>query len=247
MVKTLEKKRGALPVYTQLTNIIKEDISAGKLTPGIRIPSEAALAKEYGVSPMTVRKALGVLEEEGLVDRIHGRGTFVKRIEVGTTTFELHGFDSVLSDTEALEVNILKTTIVRTSGIAGEILELKGDAPVILVERLISHNKEPFCFQIGYLPFDPKSPVVENMLDTTGLSDLFFSNESHGYKRGKMNLLPALMEDREAKLLGVGDNRIAFKLEYVYYDFKDSPSAYGWFIIPPEQMPLVSRVGVWNE
>ena len=245
--KVIEKKRGSLPVYTQLAFIIKENIATGELVPGVRIPSEANLAKQYGVSPMTVRQAIGVLVEEGLVERIHGSGTFVKRVEVGAATFGLCALDKVLSETDDLDVRILKSDIARVRGSEGERLGLEMDDPVILVERLINHRQAPFCFQTAYLPFDPKAPVVENMLDTTGFSDLFFSNERHGYKKGTLKLFPALMGERESDLFQVPDNKPVFKLEYIYYDFKDNPCAYGWFLIPPEKLLLVSHVGVWNE
>ncbi len=247
MGKAVEKKRGALPAYTQLAAIIKEDIASGRLVPGIRIPSESKLAKQYSVSPMTVRQAIGVLVEEGLVKRVHGSGTFVKRIEVGATTFNMSALDEVLSDKDALDVRILKSNIVRVCGTEGEMLGLDIEDSVILVERLINHNQTPFCFQTAFLPFDPKAPVVENMLETTGLSDLFFSDKRHGYKKGTLKLIPTLMNEREADFLKVQDSNTAFKLEYIYYDFTDNPCAYGWFIIPPGQMQLISQVGVWNE
>lgn len=246
MGKIVEKKRGSLPAYTQLADIIKEDIASGSLPPGIRIPAEAKLAQQYNVSTMTVRQALNVLAEEGLVDRIHGSGTFVSRIEVGSTSFQMDYLGKILANTDALEIRLLKSNIARVHGIEGELLKLTDDDPVIVVERLIVYEKRPFCFQIAFLPFDPKAPVVENMLHTTGLSDLFFSSQHHGYKKGSLKLLPALADQREAELLELNDDHLAFKLEYIYYNFKDEPCAYGWFIIPPQQMPLVSQVGVWN-
>ena len=247
MGKVVEKKRGSLPVYTQLAYIIKEDIASGRLRPGLRIPSEANLAQEYNVSPMTVRQAVGVLVEEGLVERVHGSGTFVKKIEVGATTFELEALDKVLSNTETLKAKVFKSSIIRVQGSEGKLLELGQNSPVILVERLILNDDTPFCFQIAYLPFDPRSPVVESMLETTGLSDLFFSNQSCGYKKGTLKLLPATTNKQESELLEIQEGELVFRLEYCYYDFKDKPCAYGWFIIPTQQMPMISRVGVWNE
>ena len=196
---------------------------------------------------MTVRQAVGVLVEEDLVNRVHGSGTYVKRIEVGTTTFNLSDLDKVLTDTGPLDIKVLKSDIVRVQGAEKKMLQLQAGDPAILVERVINHKGIPFCFQTAYLPFDPKSPVVENMLDTTGLSVLFFSNQCHGYKKGYLTLLPTRLTRREGKLLDLAEDRLAFKLEYMYYDFKNNPGAYGWFIIPPEQMPLVSRVGVWDD
>ena len=247
MGKVVDKKRGSLPVYTQLAVIIKEDIASGRLRPGIRIPSEAKLAQEYNVSPMTVRQAVGVLVEEGLVERVHGSGTFVKKIEVGATTFGLEALDKVLSNTETLKARVVKSSIVRVRGSEGKLLQVDENSPVILVERLVLNGEEPFCFQVAYLPFDPRAPVVESMLETTGLSDLFFSKENCGYKKGTLKLLPASTNRQESELLCIQEGELVFRLEYCYYDFKDKPCAYGWFIIPTQQMPMISRVGVWNE
>lgn len=247
MGKVVDKKRGSLPVYTQLAYIIKKDIASGRLRPGIRIPSEAKLAKEYNVSPMTVRQAVGVLVEEGLVERIHGSGTFVKKIEVGATTFGLEALDKVLSNTETLKAQVVKSSILRVQDREGKLLQVDENSPVILVERLILNGEKPFCFQVAYLPFDPRAPVVESMLETTGLSDLFFSNENCGYKKGTLKLLPASTNRQESELLCIQEGELVFRLEYCYYDFKDKPCAYGWFIIPTQQMPMISRVGVWND
>lgn len=56
----------------------REKIHSGELQPGIKLPNEQALKAEYGVSLPVVRQALDTLEAEGLVDRLHGRGTFVR-------------------------------------------------------------------------------------------------------------------------------------------------------------------------
>ncbi|MFU8851119.1 GntR family transcriptional regulator [Micromonospora sp. SL1-18] len=53
-------------------------IHAGELQPGTKLPNEQALKAEYSVSLPVVRQALDTLEAEGLVDRLHGRGTFVR-------------------------------------------------------------------------------------------------------------------------------------------------------------------------
>ncbi len=57
----------AVPLYYQLGSVLREQITSGRFTPGDRIPTEAELAGEYGVSRITVRQALAALEEEGLI------------------------------------------------------------------------------------------------------------------------------------------------------------------------------------
>ena len=62
--------------YVQLANDLARKIGTGELTG--RLPSERDLASEYGVAYGTVRRAMEVLRERGLVESVHGRGTFVK-------------------------------------------------------------------------------------------------------------------------------------------------------------------------
>src|SRR5690348_9895270 len=61
-------------VYTAL----RDQIVRGTLAVGTKLPPHTALAIEYGVAPLTMRQVLARLEEEGLVLREHGRGTFVR-------------------------------------------------------------------------------------------------------------------------------------------------------------------------
>lgn len=72
-------KRGRGPAHTQIQAALRETIARGRLAPGDRLPAERVLAGRYGVSRMTLRQALGALEQQGLLVRSKGRhgGTFV--------------------------------------------------------------------------------------------------------------------------------------------------------------------------
>lgn len=74
--KPLEKKSQS-PLYQQLMARLKNDILAGVYPSGARIPSEQLLCETYGVSRVTVRKAMLDLVQEGLLVRRQGKGTFV--------------------------------------------------------------------------------------------------------------------------------------------------------------------------
>lgn len=73
------------PLYLQLRSSLTGFIATGQWKPGALLPNENDLAREFGVSPGTVRKALDLLEAEHLVIRRQGRGTFVN----GQTAREL--------------------------------------------------------------------------------------------------------------------------------------------------------------
>jgi GntR family transcriptional regulator len=65
------------PLYLQLRDALAERIAGGNWRPGSAIPNESDLAREFGVSAGTMRKALDLMEAERLLSRRQGRGTFV--------------------------------------------------------------------------------------------------------------------------------------------------------------------------
>ncbi|RZT30879.1 GntR family transcriptional regulator [Cupriavidus agavae] len=70
--------RSREPVYLQLATILRRQIESGAWRPGERIPSLDALCRQYGVARMTMHHAISQLDDEGLIARSRGRGTFVK-------------------------------------------------------------------------------------------------------------------------------------------------------------------------
>jgi DNA-binding GntR family transcriptional regulator len=64
-------------IYVQLADDLAARIERGEYPVGSRLPSEAELAEHYGTAKMTVRRALEVLRERGLVRTLHGRGSVV--------------------------------------------------------------------------------------------------------------------------------------------------------------------------
>jgi DNA-binding GntR family transcriptional regulator len=240
-------KQSPVPAYAQLAQILRRRISNGTYSPGSRLPSEAEIGRNFKVSGLTVRQAVRALVDEGLVERIQGSGTFVKRLDVATSHFGLDTLRDILADRENLEVRILKATVEKAHGRPQEALGLAIHDPVVVVERLIFHEQEPFILQIGYAVFDPESPIVENMLDTEVLTGLLLFNGSSSFMKGELWLLPCSVNESEAEFLNLKVGDSAFRLEHVFYDFADRPAAVGWFLVSPEKMPLSARVGVWNE
>ena len=75
-----------VPPYRQLAAIIRGRIESGDLAPGQQLPSVINLAAEYDIAVPTVRKAITLLKEEGLVTGVAGYGTFVTENERPATS-----------------------------------------------------------------------------------------------------------------------------------------------------------------
>lgn len=67
----------SMPLYSQLEDAIRREIVSGRLTFGEKLPSENEFVSELGLSRMTVRSALSKLENDGVIRKFHGKGTFV--------------------------------------------------------------------------------------------------------------------------------------------------------------------------
>ena len=72
-----DARSGPKLAYMVIADDIASQIQAGKLKPGDRLRSERDLAEHYGMAYSTVRKALGILRERGLILSVHGRGTYI--------------------------------------------------------------------------------------------------------------------------------------------------------------------------
>src|SRR5262245_50653408 len=86
-----------MPLYYQVANILQGRIYSGANPPGSLLGTGKELAETFGVSQITIQKALQALRQEGLIDRHRARGTFVAANIEQRTPIELHGFlDNIL-------------------------------------------------------------------------------------------------------------------------------------------------------
>ena len=73
-----------IPLYKQIVRALSDSIANGTYRPGDKLPTEAELIEQFGVSRITVRSAIKEMEDAGLVERARGKGTpDVKGIEAG--------------------------------------------------------------------------------------------------------------------------------------------------------------------
>lgn len=101
-----------LPLYLDIRRDLHMRLAMGEYTTGAAIPSEAKLAEQYGTTKVTVRNALDGLEEEGLIVRVQGKGTFATHGLEGSVTHNPRGFrDSHRHYQRTPSVRVLEATV----------------------------------------------------------------------------------------------------------------------------------------
>ncbi len=230
------------PVYHQLAKILRRQIATGQLRPGNQIPSEAQLCEQYAISPMTARRALMVLLDEGLATAAPGRGTFVKPLVLTAATFGLDALEH-LFDGDRTSVRFLS---VRTTSATEQISRKLGVAVedrVISIRRLLSRDDRPVAYHREYLIFDPERPVVEAEMGITNLQGLFDGKGETVLKRGDLGIQTTVLTKEEAGLLNASAGSAAFRIEHIFFGFDDEAVSWGWFIIPGRYLAFSATVG----
>jgi GntR family transcriptional regulator len=145
----------SVPLYYQLATILRENIISGRHVIGDRLPTEAELVKHYAVSRATVRGALQALEEEGLIRREAGRGTFVSGMPEFTGTLEMDGtLNGLIAMGLATSVRLVELREVTVTAHEAEALGMESGTPAIRAYRVRYYKDDPYCYIINTLPLD---------------------------------------------------------------------------------------------
>ena len=232
------------PAYQRLAESIRRGIVDGTYKSGEKIPSEVALCKSSGLALLTVRQALGVLVDEGLLERFPGRGTFVTEINWRKASYVIHGLDDKV-EADDVKVRIVCTEVRRASEeVAGKLGLEPGQAVSYLKRTIAVQNKPAFMVQEGYLLLDPFRPIMEAELASTYIIGLFQGGGQGLIKTAKMSIKPGLLSQEDATLLGREAGVCVFRLSYTFYDSAAKPLALGLFVIPEDALTLSSTIGV---
>lgn len=140
------------PVYVQLRDALVDRIARGGWKAGDRLPAEDSLAREYGVSSGTVRKALDVMEAELLVTRRQGRGTFVNDPASGSNAarfIRIHRPDESLVHGDVKSSDIVETDASEEERTR---LSLKSGSRVFRIHRLRLSDDCPFMWEVSSVP-----------------------------------------------------------------------------------------------
>ena len=237
-------RRSYEPAYVQLVNILRQSVATGALRPGDQLPSESQLCNRYGVSPMTVRRAINILVDQGVVSAEQGRGTFVKAVAMGAATFQLAELQDLFSDPDHTSVSLLETRIVTADERVARKLAIKVGQRTIYIRRLLRTDGKPAFYHREYLIYDPTRPIVEAEMEVTALQRLFSATGETILKRGDLSIEATLLDDEEARVLNAPQPMAAFCIEHLFYDFDDCPISWGWFICPSDRLRFNTQVGI---
>lgn len=166
------RKKG-IPLYFQVKRSLSDQILSGRLPAGEQIPSESALTASFRVSRVVVRQALQLLEDEGLIYRVRGKGTFVTDDVDKDRIPRLSGYlEDLINIGLAMEVKVLEFGLRKATADLVPILDVDEGSDVFFVKRLRLVDGRPFSVIHNFVPYDIGKQIPLEALESEPLMQL---------------------------------------------------------------------------
>jgi GntR family transcriptional regulator, histidine utilization repressor len=188
--------------YSRVKRHLKEALAQGRFPPGALMPSEAELVGKFGVSRMTVNRALRELQGEGLIDRVQGVGTFAARLNRVSSTLTIRDLhDEITERGHRHDARVVLAREERAPAALAEQLGLQPGAAVF--HTLIVHAEDGVPLQCEDRFVNPACAPDYLSADFTQTTPTHYLFEVTALWRAQFSIEAALPTREEAALLGI--------------------------------------------
>ncbi|KIL37932.1 hypothetical protein SD70_29765 [Gordoniibacillus kamchatkensis] len=226
------------PLYEQLKEQLKNEITEGKIKAGEKLLPELELASKYNVSVITVRRATDELRSEGLLEKRRGKGTFV------ATTKYKKDLNQILSFSEACRMmgavpgaQVLASKIVVPGNDILEQLELPPRSEAVYISRLRLLNDSPMVIEKNYFSKEYSFLLEENLNDHS-LFTILKEKKGTQITRSRRTIEICRASKEEAAWLNVSRNSPLLLVHGVVYGQENDIVYVGTQIINGEKYKL---------
>lgn len=206
------------PLYIQLSDKLRNLILSNEYKFGEMFPPERELETVYGMDRKTIRKALNILVEEGLLTRVKGKGTFVNSPDISYSMKNMSGFRRLLEQQGIQSITKVVSVSEEQAGYRlSKIMEIGRSDYVWKMIRQRFAEKEPLALEITYVKEDVIPDFQEVDFEVYSLYDMYT----------KLGHIPTYVEERidavevsglEARYLGVEEGEVVFLVSDITKD-----------------------------
>ena len=214
-------KTSAIPMYRQVADRIRADIKNGIYKVDEKIPTELELIDKYSVSRITIRQAVELLVEEGVLSRHQGKGTFVTTPSVSFDVKAVTSFnDSCLMRKSVPSSKVLAARTVKASNEDMDELHVKDNMRVVEIDRLRMADGIPVILERNHF-----SPAFSYLLESDLSGSLYSLLRGYGVEptSASHDISLAAADENKANLLGIEVGTPLIFLHEVIYDQKGRP------------------------
>ena len=235
--------RARVPRYQEIADTLRARIQQGDLVAGARLETQRQLAHRFGVTLMTLRQALELLEREKLIERRHGLGTFVAAPSIDYDILQLRRFAGDLSaQGEHVTTRLLGTRFVGGERRVTTALALTRGARLLAVDRLRLVDDRPLGLQRSFLPARLGDEVIRADLALTPLAQILEFKLGISVTRAHEVVSAVRLGGREARALEATPGTAAFESERISYDERGTPVVFDRVFIPGDRFRITREL-----
>jgi GntR family transcriptional regulator len=215
----------SIPLYIQIAEGLIAQIESGDLCPGEQLPPERELSEKLGVTRMTLRRALRVLEVQGLIIRKHGIGTYIAEPKIDRKMEIVFRFGSDMQQrgfTPQAKI-ISFDQIMAESSVAKDLI-IPISAQIYSILRLRSINHEPVMLESYLIPVQRFPGLDRYDLENHSIYQVL---EDIPIARARQSFEPVVATEFEAELLNIAIGDALMMEKRISYDAQNLPIEFG--------------------
>ena len=230
------------PLHRQLFLVLRDQIAQGAFDATGALPKEEALCEQFGVSRITVRRALADLAAEGLVERRHGRGTFLREDlalarEIPTLSL-LEGLRKAATETD---VQVLQVSRSRPPAGIGLLLKLPAEDEAVHAIRLRSIRGTPVMLTDAWVPARHGKRVSATALRKKAMYEVLM-DQGVEFGRAVQEISAVIAEPERAGLMQVDVGAPLLKVVRVMHDAAGQPVLHLTVYLSPERSRILMEI-----
>jgi GntR family transcriptional regulator len=217
-----------VPLYIQIADQLISQIESGELQPGSQLTPERQLSTQMQVNRMTLRRALQVLQAQGLLVRKHGIGTFIADRKIDRQMETIFRFTSGMQN-KGLNpgTKLIWVDVIPADPKIAEDLALHSSDQVFDILRLRSINQEPVMLESYKISLSRFPHLDRFNLEARSIYEIFETEFGVNINRSRQSFEPITATRYEAELLGIEVGTALMLETRVSYDDQDQPIEFG--------------------
>jgi len=233
--------RTGIAKYRQIGQNLASRIERGEFAPGRPLPSQALLSKEYGVTLMTFRQALSLLQDDGLIAQLPGRGTFVTPVP----TLDLRSLNSLAEDLRVQGVELATAVLSRRRRAlpiaAAAALDRGRGEPALRLERLRRVGRRPAVHQVSWIPLPWAEELLAVDFEVASLYRCLEDRCQLAIVRATETLHARALPAATAAMVNRSAGRPVLVAERITYDAHNTPIVYDVATIVDDAISIMAR------
>lgn len=218
----------SIPLYVRLADGLIAKIESGELAPGEQLPPERELSDSLGVNRMTLRRALQVLESQGLILRKHGVGTFIAEPKIDRQMEVVFRFTSgMLNQGFTPGAEMISFEEIPAESVLAKDLAIPISSRVYSILRLRSINREPVMLETYKIPVQRFPGLDRFDLESHSIYEIMEGEYGVSIDRARQSFEPITATPFEADLLKIGSGEALMMERRISYDSMNQPVEYG--------------------